>query len=52
MFKTKSFKGYLPIEDSFACGIVDFLNNNHINREDIVGIKYAVNNDCMLIWEE
>ena len=59
MFKTKSFKVCLPMEDedevSLTCDIVNFLNNNPINREDIVDIKYAGDNDwiyCMLIWEE
>ena len=59
MFKTKSFKVCLPMEDedevSLTCDIVNFLNNNPINREDIVDIKYVVDNDwiyCTLIWEE
>ena len=57
MFKTKTFKVCLLMEDevSLAYDIVNFLNNNPINREDIIDIKYAVDNDwiyCMLIWEE
>ena len=59
MFKTKSFKVCLPMEEeaevSLTCDIVNFLNNNPINREDIVDIKYAGDNDwiyCTLIWEE
>ena len=55
MFKTKSFKVCLPMEVSLAYDIVNFLNNNPINREDIIDIKYAIDNDwiyCTLIWEE
>ena len=52
MFKTKTFKVCLSMEASLACDIVNFLNNNPINREDIVDIKYTVDNDCTLIWEE
>ena len=52
MFKTKSFRAHWAMEDSLARDVANFLNNNHINREDIVDIKYAIDNDCTLIWEE
>lgn len=54
MFKTKSFRVHWAMEDSLAHDVAYFLNDNRINREDIVDIKYAVNDDwiyCMLIWE-
>lgn len=55
MFKTKSFRAHRFMEESLARDVAYFLNNNHINRENIVDIKYTVNNDwlyCMLIWED
>ena len=55
MFNTKSFRVHWSMEDSLARDIAYFLNNNHINKENIVDIKYTVNNDwlyCMLIWED
>ena len=54
MFKTKTFRTYWYLEDSLARDIAFFLNDNHINRKNIIDIKYAVNSDwiyCMLIWE-
>lgn len=55
MFKTKSFRVHWAMEDSLAREVEYFLNNNRINREDIIDIKYSTNNDwiyCMLIWED
>ena len=43
------------MEDSLARDVANFLNNNRINREDIVDIKYSTNKEwiyCMLIWED
>ena len=55
MIKVKTFRYHWSMEDSLASDVAYFLNNNHINREDIVDIKYDVNSDwiyCMIIWED
>ena len=55
MFKTKSFRVHWSMEESLAHDVAYFLNNNRINKEDIIDIKYTVNSDwlyCMLTWED
>ena len=55
MFKTKSFRVHWSMEESLARDVAYFLNNNRINKEDIIDIKYSTNNDwiyCMIIWED
>lgn len=54
MIKVKTFRYHWAMEDSLSQDVQNFLNDNHINREDIVDIKYDVYGDwlyCMLIWE-
>ena len=41
MFKTKSFRVHWSMEESLARDVAYFLNNNRINKEDIIDIKYA-----------
>lgn len=55
MFKVKTFRTHWSNEELLGQNVEYFLNENHILRENIVDIKYAVNDDCiycMLIWED
>ena len=55
MFKVKTFRKHWAKEDLLGQEIEDFLNENHLNREDIVDIKYYAAHDwlyCMIIWED
>ena len=55
MIKVKTFRSPWNMEDSLSRYVQNFLNNNHLNKENIVDIKYSTNNDwiyCTLIQEE
>lgn len=55
MIKVKTFRSHWAMEDSLGRDVQNFLNNSHLNKENIVDIKYSTNNDwiyCMLIWED
>lgn len=55
MYKVETFRKHWAQENSLGREVEYFLNNNQINREDIIDIKYTVNNDwlyCMIVWEE
>ena len=55
MFKAKSFRVHWSMEKSLANDVVYFLNDNRINKEDIVSLKYFSENDCIyciLVWED
>ena len=55
MIKVKSFRELYNFEEEFAQQIEDFLNTNSITRENIISLKYFLENHyiyCMLVWED
>lgn len=55
MYKVQSFCYYQNREDDLAYQIEDYLNSNHVPRQNIVDIKYFTEKGylyCMLIWED
>ena len=55
MYKVQSFCYYQNREDDLAHQIEDYLNSNHVPRQNIVDIKYFTEKGylyCMLIWED
>lgn len=55
MYRCEAFREPWNCEDILTASVENFLNNNRINREDIVDIKYSTNKEriyCMIIWED
>ena len=55
MFNVKTFHKYYNFEELLDEQVADYLNSNHIRREDIVDIKYYTEKEilyCTIIWED
>jgi hypothetical protein len=55
MYRCEILREYWNYEDNLSSAVEACLNNNSIQRENIINIKTFTESDyiyCMIIWEE